>query len=60
MGVVPYDKAVRESLIRREPVVFSHPKSKPAVAYKRIVSSLVGIEYNEKIEKGFFSKLFRR
>jgi len=60
LGEIPYDKAVRESLIRREPVVFSHPKSKSAVAYKRVVSSLVGIEYNEKVDKGFFSKLFGR
>lgn len=60
LGVVPYDKAVRESLIRREPVVFSHPKSKPSIAYKRIVSSLVGIEYSEKVERGFFSRLFGR
>jgi len=28
LGIVPYDKGVRESLIRREAVVFSDPKSK--------------------------------
>ncbi len=58
LGIVPYDKAVRESLIRREPVVFSHPKSKSAVAYKRLVSDLVGIEYNE--ERSFLSRLFKK
>ena len=58
LGVVPHDKAVRESLIRREPVVFSHPKSKSAIAYKKIVSDLAGIEYNE--ERSFLSRLLNR
>jgi len=60
LGEIPYDKAVRESLIKRLPVVFSHPKSKSAVAYKEVVANLVGIEYSEKVEGGFFSRIFKR
>ena len=59
LGIIPSDKSIRESLIRREPVVFSHPRSKSAVAYKKVVADLVGIEYSEKVE-GFFSRIFRR
>ncbi len=59
LGIVPSDKSIRDSLIRREPVVFAYPKSKSAVAYKKVVADLVGVEYNEKSE-GFFGRLFRR
>jgi septum site-determining protein MinD len=60
IGMVPHDKAIRESLIRREPVVFSHPKSKSSIAYKKMVADLIGVEFNEKVESkfyGFFKKL---
>lgn len=59
LGEIPYDKSVRESMIKRLPVVFSHPKSKSAIAYKQLVADLTGIEYNEKVEGKFYS-LFRR
>ncbi len=63
LGIVPYDKYMRKSLIRREPVVFSYPKSKSAVAYKQIVADLAGINYSEKAEGklgAFLRNLSRR
>lgn len=60
---IPYDKSIRESLFRKEPVVYSHPKSKSAVAYKKLAADLIGVEYNEKVSgkvKTFFSSLFKR
>lgn len=48
LGEVPHDKAIRESLIQKDPVIYTHPKSKSAVAYKRIAADLIGVEYEEK------------
>ena len=63
LGIIPNDKAIRESLIKREPVVFAYPKSKSAIAYKKIAADLMGIEFNEKVDSGFSSfmkKILRR
>jgi septum site-determining protein MinD len=57
LGVIPHDKAIRESLIRREPVVFTHPKSKSSVAYKQVVADLIGVNYTEKAEGKFYGFL---
>lgn len=57
LGVIPHDKSVRQSLIRREPVVFAYPKSKSSIAYKKVAADLVGVEYNEKVP-GFFGRIF--
>jgi septum site-determining protein MinD len=57
LGVIPYDRAVKESLKKKEPVVYSHPKSKSAIAYKKLAADLMGIEFNERAELGFTSFL---
>ena len=60
LGNIPFDKSIRESLIRREPVVVSHPKSKSAIAYKKMAADLIGVEYSEKVQgkfSGFFKNL---
>jgi len=63
IATIPYDKSIRESLFRKEPVIYSNPKSKSAVAYKKLAADLIGVEYNEKADgkvKGFFNSLLRR
>jgi septum site-determining protein MinD len=63
LATVPYDKAIRSSLLKKDPVVYSHPKSKSAIAYKKLAAELIGIEFNEKPEGKFiefFNKLKRR
>ncbi len=50
LAVIPHDKAIRQSLIKKDPVVYTHPKSRSAIAYKKLAANLIGIEYNEKAE----------
>lgn len=58
IAVIPHDKAVRKSLLLKDPVVFTHPRSKSAIAYKKLASELIGVEFNEKVE-GKFSEFLR-
>jgi septum site-determining protein MinD len=63
LGIVPEDNAVRESLHRKNPVVYTHPKSKSAKAYKKIVRRILGPEYIKRgkiQEEGFFKRFFRK
>ena len=53
LAIIPHDKAIRMSLIRRDPVIYTHPKSRSAVAYKKLAANLIGIEYSEKAESKF-------
>lgn len=60
IGVVPEDRAMREALLRKDSVIFTHPKSKSAVAYKRLAANILGVEYDERPElkkKGFMFSL---
>ncbi len=61
IAVIPHDKAVRESLTMKDAVVFTHPKSYPAVGYKKLAAALSGMDYSEEAgEKiGFFSALVK-
>ncbi len=58
LGVVPEDERVQQSLVMKDALVHTFPKSRPALAYKRIAAKLEGIEYNER--PSFFDKLLRR
>ncbi len=59
IGVVPEDRAVREALVAKDSVVFTHPRSRAAVAYKRLAANLLGIEYSEKadVKRSWMSQL---
>ncbi len=57
LGVVPEDRAVREALVMRLPVVESHPRSRAARVYKRIAARISGNEEDD--EEGFYSKILR-
>ena len=59
IATIPYDKSIRQSLVRKEPVIYVSPRSKSAVAYKKLAADLIGINYDEKVE-GRFGRLFRK
>ncbi|MEA3378260.1 MAG: cell division ATPase MinD [Nanoarchaeota archaeon] len=62
ISVIPYNNVVRESLIMKDSVVFTHPKSEPAIGYKKLAAALIGQEYSEDSEKGdgLISRMFKR
>lgn len=62
IAVIPHDKAVRDSLTRKDAAVFTHPKSKAAIGYKKLAASLIGREYEEEVEveDGFFIGLLKK
>lgn len=67
LGIVPEDRAIKESQNLKRPVIHSHPKSKSAKAYHKITRRILGPEYinqqllieeNAQKSKGFFKSLF--
>jgi len=62
LGMVPHDLDVQRSLNLRDAVVHTHPKSKPARAYKEIAAKILKVDYDsnkdrEKLLKRFLQKL---
>lgn len=63
LGIIPEDKAVKESHYLKSPVVHTHPRSRAAKAYNQIIKKLLGPEYFQlqaKKTEGFFKKLLRK
>lgn len=61
LGMVPEDRAVKKSLNLRDAVVHTHPKSKPARAYKEITSKLLNIPYDStKDQDALITRLLKR
>jgi len=62
ISVVPYDESVKESLAMRDAVVFTHPKCKASVAYKKLAASISSSSYTEEHEdkEGFLVSFFKR
>ncbi|MBU1104093.1 MAG: cell division ATPase MinD [Nanoarchaeota archaeon] len=58
LGVIPEDQRVQESLVMKDALVHTHPKSKPAIEYKKIAAKLIGEKYEGKTS--FFDRLFGR
>ena len=56
IGVIPEDRAIKESIFKREPVVFSNPYSSSAIAFKKLAANLIGEEYIP--EKSSFVKRY--
>jgi septum site-determining protein MinD len=48
LGVVPEDRAVKNSHVEKEAVVHTHPRSGAAIEYKRLAAKIIGIEYEDK------------
>ncbi len=57
IGIVPEDLAVQKSLIMKEAVVHTYPKSKAAKSYIEIAYKILG---KEPEKRRFFSRLFRK
>lgn len=51
LSIVPLDRSVKEALNQRDSVVFTHPKSPAAVAYKKLAASLINRPYHEEPER---------
>lgn len=49
IGVIPEDRNVRSALIRKDAVVYTHPKCKASIAYKRLAASLLGQRYEPEV-----------
>lgn len=49
IGVIPEDEKVSEALMKRNPVLITHPRAKSSRAYKKLASRIVGEKYQENI-----------
>ncbi len=57
LGVIPEDLSVQKSLVLKDALVHTHPRSKAAKAYRLIAARLAG-NTNYKESTSFFEKLF--
>ena len=61
LGMIPEDIKVKESLNLKDAVVHTHPKSKPARAYKEIAAKIIGKEYDSNKDKeGVIEKVLKK
>lgn len=51
LGMIPEDRTITKSLNLRGPVVLTHPKSKPARAYKEIAARIINHPYDSEEDK---------
>jgi len=56
LGVIPEDEKVPLSVVMKDALVHTHPRSKAAKAYMKIAAKIVGIPYKSKAS--FIEKLF--
>lgn len=56
LAKVPEDIAVSDSIMKRNPLLLTHPKSRAAISYKRLAAKIANVEYRD--DQGFFNKLF--
>lgn len=50
LAVIPEDFVVRSAYQLKSPVIYVHPESVPAQAYKKLAGKIIGEEYHEKID----------
>jgi len=60
LGMVPHDLRVSKALNQKNPVVYTHPKSKAARAYKEIAARILKIDYDSDKEKPNMWELLTR
>jgi len=66
LGIIPEDNAIKESQKIKDAVIHTHPKSKSAKAYHKVVKKLLGPDYfkkEQKIEKvteSFLNKFLKK
>jgi len=58
LGVIPEDARVQSSLMIKDALIHTFPKSKASREYKRIAAKIIGHNYEEKI--GFWDRIFNR
>jgi len=58
IGTIPEDKNVQMSVVMKDALVHTNPKSKAARAYKKIAAKIADVNYKEKTS--FFDYLFGR
>ncbi len=58
LGMIPEEKAVQESLRRKDALVHTHPNSKGARAYKEIAANIIGVSYDSKKDTNMFERFF--
>jgi len=54
LGIVPEDKAVLESLVKKDAVIHTKPNSKAAIAYRDIAAKLLG---KRRMPESFFDRI---
>jgi septum site-determining protein MinD len=55
LGVIPEDLNVKCSVVMKDALVRTHPRSKASRAYKKLAARIAGVEYKEE---GFFKRFF--
>ena len=55
IAVIPEDKNVIKSVVMKNALVYTHPKSKASRAYKKLAARLIG---KEDYQSGFWERLF--
>ncbi len=63
IGIIPEDKAIKESQAAKDPVVYSHPYSHSAIAYKKLAADLINQQYDPEADKPkqkFMIKLLKK
>ncbi|MBU0906929.1 MAG: cell division ATPase MinD [Nanoarchaeota archaeon] len=58
LGVIPEDERIQQSLVMKDALVHTFPKSRPSLAFKRIAAKLEGIQFDD--QPSFFDKLLGR
>tara|TARA_Y100000034_G_scaffold91111_1_gene109853 strand:+ start:1084 stop:1860 length:777 start_codon:yes stop_codon:yes gene_type:complete len=51
LGMIPEDINIQKSLSLKDAIVHTHPKSKPARAYKEIAAKIVGVDYDSNQDR---------
>ena len=68
LGIIPEDEAIKESQRMKNAVIHTHPRSKSAKAYRKVVRRILGPEYMKKFDEkarqerkkeGFFKRFIR-
>ena len=51
IGIIPEDRSVREALIRKDAVVYTHPNCKASIGYKRLAANILGQRYEPEFKQ---------
>ncbi len=61
IGIIPEDRRVRLALIRKDAVVYTYPKTKASIGYKRLAANMLGINFEPEIKtESWILKVLKR